>query len=265
MVKAKRQVDTRASIRVVTSNNFLRAAGLENTSLKARKLLYIAMAQSKKTDAGFYEYSISAKEFAALMDTEPQNVYQDADKLTDELMHGFIKYKPDGRNFTKFQLFDKCKYENSILTFKISEDMTPILLELKKDFSQPLLDDFLRMRSSYSIEIWHLMQSKMMSRKPGVADKIEFELTMDELRQVTGTQDKLKQVGQFKERVWNKALKEIYDRTGVNITYTNIKSGRKIIGFLCTATNIIHVDPETIDAETLERINEFKNHRRNLD
>ena len=50
--------------RTVTSNQFITACGLEGISLKARKLLYIAISQSKKTDTEFYEYEIGVKEFA---------------------------------------------------------------------------------------------------------------------------------------------------------------------------------------------------------
>lgn len=257
-----KKADTRNSVRVVTSNNFLRAAGLEKTSLKARKLLYIAMSQSKQTDDGFYEYAISAQDFAQLMDTSAQNIYQDADSITDELMKGFIKIERDnGKGFLKFCLFEECSYLNGLLTFKMSKDMEPILLGLKKDFSKPLLADFLQMNSNYSIEIWHLMQQYMHSAKPGVADRIEFDISLDELRRITGTENKLKKVSQFKARVLDQAIKEITERCGVRITYDNLKTGRSVTGFHFVAQNVIHYDASNVDAETLAKIEEFK--RRN--
>lgn len=252
-----KKVDTRSSVRVVTSNNFLKAAGLEKISLKARKLLYIAMSQCKQNDKGFFEYSITAKDFARLMDVSVSHVYQDADKITDELMRGFIKIQ-SGKTFLKFQLFDKCVYSDATLIFKMSIDMTPILLDLKKDFSKPLLQDFMHMNSSYSIEIWHLMQKAMHSVKPGLADTIEFDLSLEELRTVTGTQNKLKQIGQFKQRVLDKALREIEDHCGVKISYENLKEGRTVTGFHFTAMHQYHVDASMIDAETLAKIDDFK-------
>lgn len=38
-------------------------------------------------------------------------------------------------------------------------------------------------------------------KKPGITNIIEFDLTIEELRKVTGTQDKLKQIGEFKKDV----------------------------------------------------------------
>ena len=42
-----KKIDTRDSIKTVTSNDFITAKGLEKLSLKARKMLYIAISQCK--------------------------------------------------------------------------------------------------------------------------------------------------------------------------------------------------------------------------
>ena len=82
-MEQKKNTDTRKTVRTVTSNDFITAMGIEEMTLKARKLLYIAISQCKKNDQEFFEYQISAKDFAKLMDIEPEAVYQEADKITD--------------------------------------------------------------------------------------------------------------------------------------------------------------------------------------
>lgn len=242
-----REIDKRDVVRVVSSNNLLRATGLEDISLKARKLLYLAIAQCKKEDRQFYQYSISAADFANLMDIVPQAVYKEADALTDELMHGFIKYKPEGKKgFVKFSLFEQCTYLDGMLTFKMSKDMTPILINLKKDFTQPLLSDFMHMRSNFSMVIWHLMQREMKSRKTGVTDVVEFELTLEELRSATGTTNKFERLSQFKAKVLDKAILEIKDNCGVLVTYANVKKGRTVTGFRFTVKSLYYIDSAKI-------------------
>ena len=49
-----RKVDIRDSVKTVTSNNFISAKGLETLSLKARKMLYIAISQCRMTDETFF-------------------------------------------------------------------------------------------------------------------------------------------------------------------------------------------------------------------
>lgn len=252
-----RTVDTRESIRTVTSNNFITALGLDKISLKARKLLYLAISQCKQTDKQFYEYRISALEFANLMDISASHVYEEADHITDELMHGFLKTETED-GFRKYSLFARCEYTGSAdLVFKLNPDMTDFLLNLKGDFSKPLLDDFMRMNSRYSIAIWHLMQREMRSKKPSVTGEIEFDLKLEELREVTGTTDKFNKISHFKDKVFDKALREIKDNCSVDIAYEHIKKGRTVVGFHCTARSVYHVNQSAISQETMNRVRQF--------
>lgn len=250
-----KKIDTRESVRTVTSNSFITSKGLEKLSIKARKMLYIAISQCRKHDKDFYTYEISVKEFADLMGVTTDVVYREADKITEELMSGILQVKPENKKyFRKYSLFSMCEYEHDgVLRFKLNPDMTNFLLELKGDFTQPLLDDFLKMRSPYSMAIWHLMQREMHSQKPGAVNVIEFDLSLDELREVTGTQNKLKQIGEFKNRVFDKALREIEDNCGVKVTYENIKKGRSIVGFRCSAVSQYHIDVDKIPQRVKDR------------
>lgn len=247
-----KKTDTRNRLRTITANNFITACGLSNISLKARKLLYIAISQCKQNDTEFFEYEISVQDFAYLMNIDASNVYKVADNLTDELLKGIIKIEDEKGNWSKYTLFTRCDYDNKNykIYFKLNPDMTNFFIGLKKNFTQPLLADFLKMRSQYSMEIWHLMQREMHSKKPGLTNKIEFDLSLKELRQVTNCEDKFKQVGQFKDKVLDKAIREIWDNCGVDISYKNIKTGRTVVGFTFTAVSIFHIEIESLKHST---------------
>lgn len=251
-----KKIDTRESVKTVTSNSFITAKGLEKLSLKARKMLYVAISQCRQNDKNFYTYEISVKDFAELMNITPEAVYSEADKITDELLSGVLRVIPEGKKyFKKYSLFSMCEYEHDgVLRFKLNPDMTSFLLELKGDFSQPLLEDFMKMNSPYSMAIWHLMQREMHSHKPDLRNVIQFDLSLEELREVTGTQDKLKQLGEFKKRVFDKALREIDENCGVKITYENIKKGRTVVGFRCSAVSVYHIDESKIPQKVKDRV-----------
>lgn len=238
-----KEMDTRQSLKVVTSNSFITAKGMENISLKARKLLYLTTAQIQLGDTEFFEYKIKASEFAELMEISASHVYEEADKITDELMKLYISVVPEGKKkFKKYHVIRTCEYDDdAYLKVKIDDEMLGFFVGLKKNFSKPELFDFLKMNSNYSIEIWHLMQREMRSNKPATR-RIEFYLSLEELREVTGTQEKFKQVGQFKEKVLDKAIREIKDNCATVITYTNKKKGRTIIGFDFVAINEYGID-----------------------
>lgn len=249
-----KKIDTRESIKTVTSNNFITAKGLEKLSLKARKMLYMAISQCRKDDKEFYTYEISVTEFAQLMNVDESNVYKEADKITNELMVGFIQHKEESNKyFKKYQLFDTCEYNNGTIKFELNKQMTKFLIDLQKDFSQPLLNDFLKMNSPYSMAIWHLMQREMESHKPSTTKKIQFDLSLEEIRIVTGTENKFKQVGQLKQYVFDKALREIDDNCGVKISYENIKKGRTVVGFHCIASSLFYIDENEIPQNIKDR------------
>lgn len=245
------KVTTKEGIKAVTDNDFITAGGLTRLSLKARKLLYLAISQCRISDKEFYYYEISVKDFAALMGVTADAVYKEGDNITDELMSGFLRVRVNqgNKNYRKYSLFSTCEYEHDgFLRFKLNPDMTKFLLGLKRNFTQLLLDDCMRMRSPYSMAIWHLMQREMRSKKPYADKEIRFYLSLEELRRVTETEGKLKQISHFKERVLDKALKEIENNTGTVITYKNRKENRKIVGFDFLAVGTLHdfkPDPKT--------------------
>ena len=234
-----KKIDKRESLRIVTDNGLIDAQDLSSLSLNARKLFYVAVSQCKQNDKELYEYETTPAELAEMWGIDRSNVYREADKITTELMKIVITLRTGKKSFQKRHLFEKCNYDDDAkLTFKLHNEMTDLLLGLKKDFSKPLVWDFMKMRSPYSMALWHLFQKEMKSFKPMMTQRIEFDISLEELRAVTGTENKLKQIGQFKERVLDKALKEIKRNCWVNITYDNIKRGRTITGFRFTAESV---------------------------
>lgn len=257
-----KEMNTRKNLKVVTSNSFITAKGLENISLKARKLLYLTTAQIQLGDTEFFEYKIKASEFAELMGISASHVYEEADKITDELMKLYISVVPEGKKkFKKYHVIRTCEYDDeAYLKVKIDDEMLGFFVGLKKNFSKPELFDFLKMNSNYSIEIWHLMQREMRSNKPA-ARRIEFYLSLEELRQVTGTTEikSYDKLSNFKNRILDKALREIKDNCATKITYTNKKKGRTVIGFDFVAINEYGIDltdwekKHPIEAETAKK------------
>ena len=123
----------------------------------------------------------------------------------------------------------------TLFKIKLNPELCDLFLELKSNFTQPYLIDFLKMKSAYSMAVWHVMQMKMKSKLPGIKKEITFQISVEELRIVTGCQKKYKQIGQFKQNVLDKAIREIRENCLVEIAYRNKKNGREIIGFIFIA------------------------------
>lgn len=230
-----REIDTRPNIRIVTSNDLISARGLSELSLYGRKLFLLAIAQCRKTDKEFFCYEISVSDFAKLIGVRKNHIYETAREISNELMHTTIEVvnNPEKRKFRIFTLFAVCDYDDSRLYFQLNSMLTEFLLDLRKDFCQPLLSNFLPMKSASTMAIWHLMQREVQKIQCDSDEKatFRFKLTLKEIRTATGTEEKYERISQFKGKVLDHALKELNQLQLAKISYSDVKSGRFIVAF----------------------------------
>lgn len=252
-----KKIDTRDTLRIVTKDNFIDSFSLPLMSVKAKKLAYLTIAQCRMNDEGFDTYEITSKQFAALLGIESdKHLKYELDAVSDELLRFIICIGDEDGSFNKFQMFSHARYDakSGIIQLKLHEQMNPLLLNIKDSFNKPLVWDFLKMNSAMTMGLWHLFQKKMKSQKPGFTDTISFECTMEELRTVTGTKKKFNQLGQFKEKVLDKAIREIRDNCNVSITYVPAqKVGKTIKSFTFIARNVIVIDEQKLDPLLISR------------
>lgn len=232
----KREIDIRPNIRIVTSSDLISARGLSKLSLYSRKLFLLAIAQCRKSDKEFFYYEIGVSDFAKLIGAQKNHVYEVAREISNELMHTTVEIisNPEKRKFRIFTLFALCDYDDSRLYFQLNSALTEFLLDLRKDFCQPLLADFLPMKSTTTIAIWHLMQREVQKIQHDSQTKKAtfcFSLTLEEIRIATGTEEKYKRISQFKEKVLDHALEELNRLQLAKVSYTDIKTGRFITAF----------------------------------
>lgn len=241
-----REVDTRDCIRVVTSNEFLKIEGLHKLSLKAIKLLYIVISQCEMDDDEFYPIKIKPSELQELWGIKKQSIYKNLKPVSKELVKLFVSIdQDDDEEFDHVPLFARSTYKKDPETKekcylgKLNHDSNFLFLGLEKNFSQPLLFDFNKMKTVNSILLWHLIQIKAASKskKPVGYKKINSIVTVDEIRTLTGTINKYPLIKDLKKRVIEQAIKEIDKNCGVKIIYSSIKKGRKIVAFDFEMTN----------------------------
>lgn len=245
-MKNNRELDKRDSIKVVTSNEFIKIAGLHKLSIKAIKLLYLIIAQCKKDDKEFYYVEVTPIELANLWGIKKQSVYKSLKEVSVELitLYADIERK-EFEEFEHIPLFAKSSYITDEKTnkkkyiAKLNDEAKIFFLGLQKNFCQILLEDFNKMKLVNSVLIWHMMQAKLKTKdkKPAGYKIIKVTATIDELRRLSGTENKLKTLKDFKRYMLDKAIKEISETLNIDISYRSIKEGRKTIGFEFTLKN----------------------------
>ena len=260
---AKKKMDLRETNVMTVSNGFITAKYDGKMSLNAMKLLRLTLTQCRMTDKDFFEYEVRVPELAQMFKITGDSIYRETDKITTQMLKTLL-YVGDGNPkhpYKKYAMFSKCEYDGAgTLTIRLSEEMKPLLLELRGNFTKIPIGNLVTMRSKYSMKLYELISMELRNA-PTYGDKkqtVYLELTT--IRTVTGTEDKLKQIVQLKERVIDVAVKEINESgIGWDVTYTDRKEGRKIAGFDFTIKSKYYKEPTTEqEQELLDRAKKFK-------
>lgn len=265
-----RKLDTRDCIRVVTRNEFLKIEGLNELSLKAIKLLYIIISQCQMYDNEFYTIKINPMELQELWGIKKQSIYKNLKQVSKELVKLFVSVDQDkDEEFDHVPLFVRSTYKTDEETKekyylgKLNYESNFLFLGLKKNFSQPLLLDFNKMKTVNSILIWHLIQIKAVSKskKPVGHEEIKSIVTVDEIRKITGTINKYPKIKDLRKYLIEIVLKDIEKNCGIKIKYLPLKKGRKIVAFEFIMINKYAIPKKQLSAKgerMLRRAKEFK-------
>lgn len=219
---------------VVMANNMLMHSA-SNLTLDELKLLRFIIMQTKKGDKELFEFELSAKDFASLLEVniKTKDLYKRLDTMTTHLMQEVIKIGDDSnKKWVKFHWVDVCRYDNGKVTIKISDELKPFLVELRGNFTRYQLSEIISFKSAYAIRIYEILNSYMNENNLPHADvAIEISISVEELRKNTDTVNKFERYSSFKTYVIDTAVKEINQKSKYHVIATPYKSGRAVKGF----------------------------------
>ena len=218
-------------------NNLITAQYSRKISLIGQKLVRLAIANINNLhDDDFITYKVSLIELARLLEIEEnKHIYRDVKKASVELLETkiLIEEKRKRGSFRRYNLFSYFDYNDGegTVTIRFNPDMKPFLISLKKNFTQIPIEQILFMSHKYSIRVYELIKMKLRNAKVYADKHQEIEITVEELRRATSTENQYKQIGQFKEFVLKPALDDIEKNAPYHVEPKDIKEGRRIIGW----------------------------------
>jgi len=188
----------------------------------------------RKDDEDFKDYKIYLKEVVADFDLHKNKESYEYLKLgAKKLMKKtfYIPYEEDGvKRFFETPVIagldgavgDGRKMREDHLYIKISFHpiIKPYLLQLKSQFTVYDARNILKLPSTYSIRIYELLKQYENIKKR------TFDVV--ELKEILGIEDKYKLYGHFRERVIEKARRDLQKYTDISFTYEAIKKGRAV-------------------------------------
>lgn len=122
--------------------------------------------------------------------------------------------------------------DDSLIKVSLNTDFLPYLINLKSKFTQFPISDLYAIKRKYSLILLQYAHNQFNIRRKTIFDTVTFDLTPDELRDLTGTQDILETFTNLEKRVVKDSLDEINNSySSIRMRYWKIKKGNKVTHF----------------------------------
>lgn len=202
--------------------------GKQMSTLQQARFIRLMVAQIVKQDKELKTFTCRIQDFANFFGIDPSNMYREVDDLCSELLKCQVHIGTGNprRPWKKINWFACAEYDGEGgLTLCLGEQMRPYLLELNKWYTQYQIKEIIGMKSVYGIRLYEILKCDENKSRD---TKNIFTYEIQKLREMLGCEDKYKQIGQFKEKVIEKAISEINDNTDLFVSLDYIKTGRKV-------------------------------------
>lgn len=220
---------------LVVKSNALIECKTKMTALE-QKIIGVLASEISPCDEDFKDYEFSIKEFINLAGTNETAIYKQIHESARRLMQKIVTFKRGNRTVTTAFLSSATTIDGEgKIILRFDPSLKPELLNLKKIFTEYRLEHILKLKSSHSIRIYELLKQYERIRKR--------ELEIDEFKSLLGIGEGYDRFYDFERYVLEPAKAEINEKTDIAITYSKIKSGRRISKIAFT------IEPKFIDEE----------------
>lgn len=209
---------------VTQSNDLIEARQTHPLSAREQKIVLSFVSMVQPNDVDFKKYEMYIKDFHEMLGLEGREHYTQIKEIVKNLMSKVIEIPYPNGDYLIANWASSVKYKagEGKIEFAFSPELKPYLLQLKKAFTSYRLSNILSLKSTYAIRLYELMKKWQHLGR--------WEVSIEHLKEKLGIQkDKYKQYGHFKSRVIQSAVEEVNEKTDVQVTFNEIRKGRKVV------------------------------------
>lgn len=219
---------------LIIKSNQVVEAGYELTTNEQRLVLLGISKIPKEQDINpYFGYEITAQEFATAYNIHPKTAYRELREASNKLYERSIIIRNEEQTM-------KLRWASSIIADKpyptdvfpderwkrvvifFNPQILPYLSNLKANFTQYLQSDISDVSGAYTIRFYELIcQYRTIGKR---------EVSIQDLRFILNIGDKYPLFYDFKKRVIEPAIKEINEKTPMQISYEQKKKGKTVVG-----------------------------------
>ncbi len=217
-------------LKKVQKSNELNHANFSNFSLTCYRVLLNLISNIQQRDLHGNqiplpiidrECTLSAREYAEEFNLSGNTAYEILKEASDKLLKTVFTTKT-AIGILKIHICSQIHYieKEGRIDIRFTEEIMPHLAELSKNFTMYNLKDISNFNSIYTTRIYELI---MQFKTTGM-----FEIPIDKLRHTLGCSDIFIKYNDFKRFVINHAVNEINSFYKLELTFEELKQGRKI-------------------------------------
>ena len=221
---------------LIVKSNQVVEAGYELTTNEQRLILLGISKIPKEQDINpYFGYEITAKEFATAYNIHPKTAYRELREASNKLYERSIIIRNEQQtmklrwassiiadNPYPTDVFPDEHWKRVVIFF--NPQILPYLSNLKANFTQYLQSDISDVSGAYTIRFYELIcQYRTIGKR---------EVSIQDLRFILNIGDKYPLFYDFKKRVIEPAIKEINEKTPMQISYEQKKKGKTIVGIV---------------------------------
>lgn len=209
--------------KLAKSNSLVRAA--YRLSLSETRLISLIMSEVKLEQLS---YTVHVKDYADTFYIGLSAAYEALVEATETLSKRQLTvYNDKGRLLMNWVQSIQYYNDESKLTLKLSQDIVPLLFDLKSHFTMYSLKEISKLTSMYTIRLYEIAKSY---QSVGM-----FALSLEEFRRTFEMDEQYRQ-DNIQNRIIKPALKQIGEHTDILVEYRPVKQERAVIGYKFTVT-----------------------------
>ncbi|QXR21059.1 replication initiation protein (plasmid) [Acinetobacter variabilis] len=171
------------------------------------------------------KFTITAKDFAEACNIEIGSAYSQLKKAADDLRGRYFSYINTKGNRVSVHWVIRIEYGDGKISFYFTNEVLFMLSIFNNNhpYTKFTIKEVLQLKGSHSIQLYQLLKQY---ESIGHRDFKE-----EEFRNIFELKDKYSLLWNLKKRVIVPAISEINKSTGLQVSFSNIKDGKKITGF----------------------------------
>lgn len=219
----KTDISTQRSYKVIKSNEIVQKARYD-LSISELKILSYVFSKIKPSDTELKEYTLSIKDYCQIcgIDYQSGKNYEAVKKNLKALRDKSFWLHDEHGNETTIGWLEKVRISKGSgkITVRLDEDMQKYLVGLFDNYTQYELLSTLPMKSAYSFRIYELLKSYAFTKS--------HTFDIDDLKRTLVATNYVN-FKDFRKKVIEIAVKEINLYTDLEVSWTPITKGRKVI------------------------------------